>query len=95
MNKCALEKKEQSDILVHKQTQKDRELKVLKKMELQLNTIFDALERDKSQHKRLKLEVCMNALIRRIQNFTLRNLSMKSFDWSQKGEEEKTGVSCT
>ncbi|XP_030336797.1 coiled-coil domain-containing protein 146 isoform X2 [Strigops habroptila] len=56
LNKCALEKKEQSDILVHKQTQKDRELKVLKKMELQLNTIFDALERDKSQHKRLKLE---------------------------------------
>ncbi|KAM9026094.1 coiled-coil domain-containing protein 146 [Ara ararauna] len=56
LNKCALEKKEQADVLIHKQTQKDRELKILKKMELQLNMIFGALERDKSQHKRLRLE---------------------------------------
>ncbi|XP_061323332.1 coiled-coil domain-containing protein 146 isoform X1 [Pezoporus flaviventris] len=56
LNKRDLEKKEQADILIHKQAQKDRELKTLKKMELQLNTIFGALEQDKLQHKRLKLE---------------------------------------
>ncbi|XP_062488001.1 coiled-coil domain-containing protein 146 isoform X3 [Pezoporus occidentalis] len=56
LNKRDLEKKEQDDILIHKQAQKDRELKTLKKMELQLNTIFGALEQDKLQHKRLKLE---------------------------------------
>ncbi|XP_065522827.1 coiled-coil domain-containing protein 146 isoform X2 [Lathamus discolor] len=56
LNKRDLEKKEQADILIHKQAQKDRELKTLKKMELQLNKIFGALEQDKSQHKRLKLE---------------------------------------
>lgn len=92
LNKRALEKKGQADILIHKQAQKDRELKTLKKMELQLNTIFGALEQDKSQHKRLKLEVCMNALTIRILNFLLRNLPVKSFDGSQKGEKEKTGV---
>ncbi|XP_059673141.1 coiled-coil domain-containing protein 146 [Gavia stellata] len=56
LNKCVLEKKKQHDILIHKQTQKDRELRNLKKMELQLNMIYDSLEQDKSQHNRLKLE---------------------------------------
>ncbi|XP_010154472.1 PREDICTED: coiled-coil domain-containing protein 146, partial [Eurypyga helias] len=54
--KCVLEKKKQHDILIHKQTQKDRELRNLKKMELQLHMIYDFLEQDKAQHKRLKLE---------------------------------------
>uniref|UniRef100_A0A8C8A8A9 Uncharacterized protein n=1 Tax=Otus sunia TaxID=257818 RepID=A0A8C8A8A9_9STRI len=56
LNKCVLEKRKQHDILIQKQTQKDRELRNLKKMELQLNMIYDSLEQDKSQHKRLKLE---------------------------------------
>ncbi|NXV82538.1 CC146 protein, partial [Atlantisia rogersi] len=56
LNKCALEKKKQHDILIHKQTQKEKELKKLKKTELQLNVIYDSLEQDKSWHKRLKLE---------------------------------------
>ncbi|KAM6287685.1 coiled-coil domain-containing protein 146 [Spheniscus humboldti] len=56
LNKCVLEKKKQHDILIHKQTQKDRQLRNLKKMELQLNMIYDSLEQDKSQHNRLKLE---------------------------------------
>ncbi|XP_054673482.1 coiled-coil domain-containing protein 146 isoform X3 [Grus americana] len=56
LNKCVLEKKKQHDILIHKQTQKDRELRNLKKTELQLNVIYDSLEQDKSWHKRLKLE---------------------------------------
>ncbi|KAM9634205.1 coiled-coil domain-containing protein 146 isoform 2-T2 [Morphnus guianensis] len=56
LKKCVLEKKKQHDILIHKQTQKERELRNLKKMELQLNMIYDSLEQDKSQHKRLKLE---------------------------------------
>lgn len=82
LKKCVLEKKKQHDILIHKQTQKERELRNLKKMELQLNMIYDSLEQDKSQHKRLKAEVCMNALIIRILNFLVRNLPMKSFHWS-------------
>ncbi|XP_010138084.1 PREDICTED: coiled-coil domain-containing protein 146, partial [Buceros rhinoceros silvestris] len=56
LNKCVLEKKKQHDILIQKQTQKDRELRNLKKMELQLSMIYDSLEQDKSQHKRLRLE---------------------------------------
>ncbi|XP_063179583.1 coiled-coil domain-containing protein 146 [Chroicocephalus ridibundus] len=56
LNKRVLEKKKQHDILIQNQTQKDRELRNLKKMELQLNTIYESLEQDKSQHKRLKLE---------------------------------------
>lgn len=76
-----MEKKWQQDILIQKQTQKDRELRNLKKMELQLNMIYDSLEQDKSQHKQLKLEVCLNTLIIRILHFLERNLSMKSFDW--------------
>lgn len=57
-----MEKKWQQDVLIQKQTQKDRELRNLKKIELQLNMIYDSLEQDKSQHKQLKLEVCMNTL---------------------------------
>uniref|UniRef100_A0A8C3PI66 Uncharacterized protein n=1 Tax=Calidris pygmaea TaxID=425635 RepID=A0A8C3PI66_9CHAR len=56
LNKCILENKLQHDILIQNQTQKDKELKNLKKMELQLNTIYDSLEQHKLQHKRLKLE---------------------------------------
>ncbi|KAM6420707.1 coiled-coil domain-containing protein 146 isoform 3-T4 [Pluvialis apricaria] len=56
LNKCLMEKKNQHDILIQKQTEKERELRNLKKMELQLNMIYDSLEQDKSQHKRLKLE---------------------------------------
>ncbi|KFU97123.1 Coiled-coil domain-containing protein 146 [Pterocles gutturalis] len=56
LNKCVLEKKKQHDILIQKQTQKDTELRNLKKMELQLNMIYGSLEQDKSRHKRLKLE---------------------------------------
>ncbi|KFV42878.1 Coiled-coil domain-containing protein 146 [Tyto alba] len=56
LNKCVLEKKKQNDILIQKQTQKDRELKNLKKVDLELNMIYHSLEQDKSHHKRLKLE---------------------------------------
>ncbi|KFP63816.1 Coiled-coil domain-containing protein 146 [Cariama cristata] len=56
LNKRVLEKKKQHDILIDKQTKKERELRNLKKMELQLNMIYDSLEQEKSQHKRLKLE---------------------------------------
>ncbi|KFP30371.1 Coiled-coil domain-containing protein 146, partial [Colius striatus] len=56
LNKCVLEKKIQRDILSHMQRQKDRELRNLKKLELQLNMIYDSLKQDKPQHKRLKLE---------------------------------------
>ncbi|XP_010182609.1 PREDICTED: coiled-coil domain-containing protein 146 [Mesitornis unicolor] len=57
LNKRVLERKKESDILIHKQAQKDRELQNLKKMELQLNMIYDSLEQDKPYYKRLKLEV--------------------------------------
>ncbi|XP_009082836.1 PREDICTED: coiled-coil domain-containing protein 146, partial [Acanthisitta chloris] len=56
LKKCALEKEKQHNILIHKQTQKDRELRNLKKMELKLGMIYDSLEQDKSQHKALKSE---------------------------------------
>ncbi|KFP88038.1 PREDICTED: coiled-coil domain-containing protein 146 [Apaloderma vittatum] len=56
LNKCVLEKKKQQDILIHKQNQKEKELRNLKKLELKLNMIYDSLEQDKSQHKRLKTE---------------------------------------
>ncbi|XP_068023450.1 coiled-coil domain-containing protein 146 isoform X4 [Melanerpes formicivorus] len=52
-----LEIRKQQDLFLHKQTQKDRELRNLKKLELQLNVIYDSLKQDKSQHERLKLEV--------------------------------------
>ncbi|XP_069736276.1 coiled-coil domain-containing protein 146 [Phaenicophaeus curvirostris] len=57
LNKCALEKKKQYYILTYQQAEKARELKELKKMELQLNVISDSLEQDKSQYKKLILEV--------------------------------------
>uniref|UniRef100_A0A8B9QRT1 Coiled-coil domain-containing protein 146 n=1 Tax=Anas platyrhynchos TaxID=8839 RepID=A0A8B9QRT1_ANAPL len=56
LKKCILEKKQKHDTLIHKQTLKDRELRKLKKMELQLNVVNESLEQDKSQHKRLKTE---------------------------------------
>ncbi|XP_035178440.1 coiled-coil domain-containing protein 146 isoform X2 [Oxyura jamaicensis] len=56
LKKRILEKKQKHDTLIHKQTVKDRELRNLKKMELQLNVIYESLEQDKSQHKRLKSE---------------------------------------
>lgn len=68
-----LEKKQQRETLIHMQVEKDKELRNLKKMELQLNTIYESLEQDKSQHKTLKLEVCMNTLIIRIPNFLAEN----------------------
>ncbi|NXY57639.1 CC146 protein, partial [Callaeas wilsoni] len=61
LNKCVLENKKQQDILSHHQTQKDKELKSLKKIELQLKEIFDSLERDKTKHKRLKSEAEINS----------------------------------
>uniref|UniRef100_A0A8C3GYA9 Uncharacterized protein n=1 Tax=Corvus moneduloides TaxID=1196302 RepID=A0A8C3GYA9_CORMO len=86
LNKCILENKKQQDILSHHQTQKDRELKHLKKLELQLKGICDSLERDKAKHKRLKSEVCMNALIIKIVNVLVRNTSMKSLDSPNRGK---------
>ncbi|XP_053924546.1 coiled-coil domain-containing protein 146, partial [Cuculus canorus] len=56
INKCVLEKKRQYDILIYQEAEKARELKHLKKVELQLNVINDSLEQDKSQHKKLILE---------------------------------------
>ncbi|NWS19542.1 CC146 protein, partial [Pachyramphus minor] len=61
LNKCILENKKQHDILTQRQTQKERELKNLKVLEVQLGMIYDSLERDKAQHKRLKSEVDVNA----------------------------------
>ncbi|NXA60472.1 CC146 protein, partial [Mohoua ochrocephala] len=61
LNKCVSENKKQQDILSHHQTQKDRELKHLKKLELQLKAICDSLERDKAKHKRLKSEAEINS----------------------------------
>ncbi|XP_021240186.1 coiled-coil domain-containing protein 146 isoform X3 [Numida meleagris] len=56
LNKRIFEKKEQHEILINKQAEKDKQLRNLKKMELQLNVIYESLEQDKSQHKKLKLE---------------------------------------
>ncbi|NWH32052.1 CC146 protein, partial [Chloropsis hardwickii] len=61
LNKCVLENKKQQDILSHHQTQKDKELKSLKKIELQLKGIWDSLEGDKAKHKRLKSEAEINS----------------------------------
>ncbi|XP_039579599.1 coiled-coil domain-containing protein 146 [Passer montanus] len=61
LNKCVLEHKNQQDILSHHQTQKDKELKSLKKIELQLKEIWDCLEGDKAKHKRLKSEAEINS----------------------------------
>ncbi|XP_053798344.1 coiled-coil domain-containing protein 146 isoform X1 [Vidua chalybeata] len=61
LNKHVLENKNQQDILSHHQTQKDKELKSLKKIELQLKGIWDSLEGDKAKHKRLKSEAEINS----------------------------------
>ncbi|NWZ38157.1 CC146 protein, partial [Brachypodius atriceps] len=61
LNKCVLENKKQQDILSHHQTQKEKELKSLKKIEIQLKEIWDSLEGDKAQHKRLKTEAEINS----------------------------------
>lgn len=76
-----LEIKKQHDIYFHKQMQKDKELRNLKRMALQLNVIYDSLKEDKLQLERLKLEVCMNVFVIRILNLLARNLTMDSFDW--------------
>ncbi|NWW37716.1 CC146 protein, partial [Panurus biarmicus] len=50
-----------SDRLDHHQTQKDKELKSLKRIELQLKGIWDSLEGDKAKRKRLKSEAEINS----------------------------------
>ncbi|NXQ25580.1 CC146 protein, partial [Alaudala cheleensis] len=61
LSKRVLENKKQQDTLSHHQTQKDKELKSLKKIELQLKGIWDSLEGDKAKHKRLKSEAEINS----------------------------------
>ncbi|XP_066406978.1 coiled-coil domain-containing protein 146 [Molothrus aeneus] len=61
LDKCVSENKNQQDILSHHQTKKDKELKSLKKIELQLKSIWDSLEADKATHKRLKSEAEINS----------------------------------
>ncbi|XP_077035241.1 coiled-coil domain-containing protein 146 isoform X2 [Agelaius phoeniceus] len=61
LDKCVSENKNQQDILSHHQTKKDKELKSLKKLELQLKSIWDSLEADKATHKRLKSEAEINS----------------------------------
>ncbi|XP_072211174.1 coiled-coil domain-containing protein 146 [Excalfactoria chinensis] len=56
LNERISEKKQQQETLIHMQVEKDKELKSLKKMELQLNMIYESMEQDKSQHKTLKVE---------------------------------------
>uniref|UniRef100_A0A8C2T006 Coiled-coil domain containing 146 n=1 Tax=Coturnix japonica TaxID=93934 RepID=A0A8C2T006_COTJA len=71
-----LENKRQRETLIRMQIQKDKELKSLKKMEQQLNIIYDSLEQDKSHHKTLKVEVCINTLIIRIPKALAANISV-------------------
>ncbi|XP_067420622.1 coiled-coil domain-containing protein 146 [Emydura macquarii macquarii] len=52
-----LEKQKQHDNLIHKQREKDRDLRNLKKMEMQLKIAYDSLEQIKLLHERLTLEV--------------------------------------
>ncbi|KAF2981370.1 hypothetical protein EK904_002922, partial [Melospiza melodia maxima] len=61
LDKCISENKNQQDILSNHQTKKDKELKSLKKLELQLKSIWDSLEADKATHKRLKSEAESNS----------------------------------
>ncbi|NWV18218.1 CC146 protein, partial [Origma solitaria] len=61
LNKCVLENKKQQETLSHHQTQKERELKNLKKLELELKAICDSVEGDKAKHKRLKIEAEMSS----------------------------------
>uniref|UniRef100_A0A803VG51 Coiled-coil domain containing 146 n=1 Tax=Ficedula albicollis TaxID=59894 RepID=A0A803VG51_FICAL len=66
LNKCVSENKKQQDILSHHQTQKDKELKSLKKIELQLKGIWDSLEGDKAKYKRLKSEEMISDMDARV-----------------------------
>ncbi|XP_025048306.1 coiled-coil domain-containing protein 146 isoform X2 [Alligator sinensis] len=56
LHNCLLEKQKKHDILVNKQKEKEKNLRSLKKMELQLKIAQDSLEQVKSLHGRLKLE---------------------------------------
>ncbi|XP_073184662.1 coiled-coil domain-containing protein 146 isoform X3 [Lepidochelys kempii] len=57
LRNCLLEKQKQHDNLVFKQREKDRDLRNLKKMEMQLKIAYDSLEQIKLLHERLTLEV--------------------------------------
>ncbi|NXW67756.1 CC146 protein, partial [Hirundo rustica] len=61
LNKCVLENKKQQDILSHHQTQRNKEVQSLKKIDLQLKGIWDSLEEDKAKHRRLKSEAEINS----------------------------------
>ncbi|OXB61674.1 hypothetical protein ASZ78_016150 [Callipepla squamata] len=56
LNKRIFKIKQLQEILIHKQGEKEKELRNLKKMELQLKMIYESLEQDKLQHKKLKVE---------------------------------------
>ncbi|OXB70072.1 UNVERIFIED_CONTAM: hypothetical protein H355_005525, partial [Colinus virginianus] len=56
LNKRIFKIKQHQEILIHKQGEKEKELRNLKKMELQLKMIYESLEQDKLQHKNLKVE---------------------------------------
>lgn len=83
LNERIFEKKQQQETLIYMQGEKDKELRNLKKMELQMKMIHESLQQEKSQHKTLKLEVCMNTLIRRIPNFLAENPCMDLDDLDQ------------
>ncbi|XP_043353474.1 coiled-coil domain-containing protein 146 isoform X3 [Dermochelys coriacea] len=57
LRNCLLEKQKQHDNLIFKQREKDRDLRNLKKMELQLKIAYDSLEQIKLLHEKLTLEV--------------------------------------
>ncbi|KAG6929891.1 coiled-coil domain containing 146 [Chelydra serpentina] len=57
LRNCLLEKQKQHDNLIYKQREKDRDLRNLKKMEMQLKIAYDSLEQIKLLHERLTLEV--------------------------------------
>lgn len=56
LNERIFEKKQQQETLIYMQGEKDKELRNLKKMELQMKMIHESLQQEKSQHKTLKLE---------------------------------------
>ncbi|XP_053873615.1 coiled-coil domain-containing protein 146 isoform X2 [Malaclemys terrapin pileata] len=57
LRNCLLEKQKQHDNLIYKQREKDRDLRNLKKMEMQLKIAYDSMEQIKLLHERLTLEV--------------------------------------
>ncbi|KAM7182061.1 coiled-coil domain-containing protein 146 [Macrochelys suwanniensis] len=57
LRNCLLEKQKQHDNLIYKQREKDRDLRNLKKMEMQLKIAYDSLEQIKLLHERLTFEV--------------------------------------